>query len=82
MIKSNLKNLKGEEILHIGDDLKKDYLGAKNVGWNALLIQRNKEAKNELLGAKISKTNFGEAKILDDICDNFYDVEAKISNAF
>lgn len=82
MIKSNLKNLKSDEILHIGDDFKKDYLGAKNVGWNALLIQRNKEAKNELLSLNSVKTNFGEAQIVDDICDNFYDVEAKISNAF
>ena len=74
--KSGLTNLKGEEILHIGDDFKKDYLGAKNLGWNALLIQRDPEAKNELLNNDSSKT------IIDaqDICDNFSDVERRIFN--
>ena len=28
------------EILHIGDELEKDYFGAKNAGWNALMIDR------------------------------------------
>ena len=80
IIKSVLKNLQPEEILHIGDDLKKDYLGAKHLGWNAILIQRNKEAKAELLGTKYLRTNFGEANIEEDICDDFRDVEAQIWN--
>ena len=29
-----------ENILHIGDSVQKDYLAAKHVGWNALLMQR------------------------------------------
>ncbi|OCK76663.1 hypothetical protein K432DRAFT_283642, partial [Lepidopterella palustris CBS 459.81] len=28
------------ELLHIGDDVEKDYFGAKNVGWNALVLDR------------------------------------------
>ena len=60
--------------MHIGDDFKKDYLGAKNLGWNALLIQRDPEAKNELLINDSSKTNID----VEDICDNFSDVEKRI----
>ena len=30
-----------EEILHIGDDIEKDYKGARNVNWNSLVIKRN-----------------------------------------
>lgn len=32
------------EALHIGDDVKKDYLGAKAAGWHALLVTSNKES--------------------------------------
>jgi len=37
---SRLKNLAPNQILHVGDDVNKDYFGAKNVGWNALLVDR------------------------------------------
>ena len=30
----------GERVLHVGDDVEKDYLGAKSQGWNALLLDR------------------------------------------
>ena len=40
---SGIKNLKNEEILHIGDDFKKDYTGASNIGWNAFLIVRDSD---------------------------------------
>ncbi|KAG8286135.1 rhythmically expressed gene 2 protein-like [Homalodisca vitripennis] len=35
------KDLKKKEILHIGDNPKLDYLGAKEAGWNSLLIGEN-----------------------------------------
>ena len=74
IIKSGLTNLKGEDILHIGDDYKKDYIGAKNLGWNALLIQRDPEARIELLSNDSSKTKIG----VEDICDSFFDIERRI----
>lgn len=43
-----VKHLRKEEILpqeamHIGDKLDNDYFGAKNAGWNALLIKHEDE---------------------------------------
>ena len=35
--------LKPEEVLHIGNDFKKDYLGAKNAGFHAVLLDRYNE---------------------------------------
>ena len=35
---SGLINLEANEVLHIGDDLDKDYCGARKMGWNALLM--------------------------------------------
>ncbi len=32
----------GSEILHVGDDLERDYLGAVNAGFNAVLLDRGK----------------------------------------
>lgn len=37
------------EILHIGDELEKDYFGAKNAGWNALMIDRTGYFKDSFL---------------------------------
>ena len=74
--KSGLKNLKCEEILHIGDDLRKDYQAAKNLGWNALLIQRNQQAKKVVDSAAVKACT--NELITDDICDNFLGVETKI----
>ena len=39
-------NLKPNEILVIGNDYENDYLGAKNAGLNALLIDRKNNYKN------------------------------------
>ena len=35
--------LKPEEVLHIGNDFKKDYIGAKNAGFHAALLDRYDE---------------------------------------
>mmetsp|Transcript_30109 Transcript_30109/g.56874 ORF Transcript_30109/g.56874 Transcript_30109/m.56874 type:complete len:350 (-) Transcript_30109:305-1354(-) len=35
--------LKPEEVLHIGNDFKKDYIGAKNAGFHAVLLDRYDE---------------------------------------
>jgi FMN phosphatase YigB (HAD superfamily) len=32
--------LRPQEILHIGDDVEKDYFGAKNSGWNSIVLNR------------------------------------------
>ena len=76
IVKSHLKSLRPEEIVHIGDNLKKDYLAAKTMGWNALLLQRDKQAI-DWFGDGPGK-RYTEEVIMDDICDNFLDVESKI----
>lgn len=38
--KSRLDSLEPDQILHVGDDLDKDYFGARSVCWNALLVDR------------------------------------------
>ncbi|XP_054274624.1 rhythmically expressed gene 2 protein-like [Macrosteles quadrilineatus] len=35
------------EILHIGDNPKLDFMGARNVGWNALLVANNSKVLND-----------------------------------
>ena len=42
---------KPEEILHIGDDIEKDYHGAKNIKWNGLIIKREQNHDNSLVSA-------------------------------
>ena len=37
-------SLDPENILHIGDSPKKDYYAARQLGWNALLMERNTES--------------------------------------
>ena len=37
---SGLAGLQVEQILHIGDDLDRDYLGARGLGWSAVLVDR------------------------------------------
>jgi len=37
---SDLRDLEPSEILHVGDDLEKDYHGARCVGWNCVLVDR------------------------------------------
>eukprot|EP00092_Neocalanus_flemingeri_P035949 GFUD01039142.1.p1 GENE.GFUD01039142.1~~GFUD01039142.1.p1 ORF type:complete len:258 (-),score=84.99 GFUD01039142.1:59-832(-) len=38
--KSKISGLEPHEVLHIGDDMDKDYFGARNVGWNSVLVDR------------------------------------------
>ncbi|CAH1993484.1 unnamed protein product [Acanthoscelides obtectus] len=45
---SKLKNLHGDECLHIGDNPRADYLGAKNAGWQAVLILDDKKPETVL----------------------------------
>jgi len=37
---SNIQDLEPNEILHVGDDLEKDYLGARHMGWKSVLVDR------------------------------------------
>ena len=50
---SGIDNLRNEEILHIGDDFKKDYTGASNMGWNAFLIVRDSDDPIHIEKSKI-----------------------------
>lgn len=43
MNSSKLKQLKPGECLHVGDQISLDYNGAKNSGWNAILINNTQE---------------------------------------
>jgi len=56
-------SLDPENILHIGDSPKKDYYAAKQLGWNALLMERN--TKSNTLHSDIP---------LSDIISSFQDV--------
>ena len=38
--RSKLTGLKPHEVLHIGDDMDKDYFGARNMGWSSVLVDR------------------------------------------
>ena len=40
---SSFPPLRPEEVLHIGNDFKKDYLGAKDAGFHAVLLDRYDE---------------------------------------
>ena len=35
------KDVPADECLHVGDDLEKDYYGARDAGWSALLLDRD-----------------------------------------
>ena len=75
--KSGIKDLAKTEVLHIGDDLEKDYFGARNMGWNAFLIVRDELTRHKLLSTQNCTSSPSEIK-LKDICDNFGDVEEKL----
>lgn len=52
------------EIMHVGDDVGKDYIGARGVGWNALLVDRD---------------NYNHSRVdVDHVCRDFHDVEKKL----
>ena len=75
--KSGFVNLEANEVLHIGDDLDKDYWGARKMGWNALLISRDEVTKNRLLSGANNPSSSSEIKIAD-ICDSFCEIEDKL----
>ena len=78
---SGLEKLNGDEILHVGDDLKKDFFAAKNIGWNALIIQREKTQKQEQSNQSTTKSDGShEGSICgaDSICNSFSEVESKL----
>ena len=58
--------VKPHEILHIGDDVAKDYLGARGVGWHALLIDRG------------SSSDTSHQVEEDHVCWDFGDVQRKL----
>ena len=59
--------VKPHEILHIGDDVAKDYVGARGVGWHALLINRGGSDND-------SASEVGE----DHVCRDFVEVRRKL----
>ena len=52
------------EIMHVGDDVAKDYLGARGIGWNSLLIDRGHD-----IDSRVDR---------DHLCRDFHDVGSKI----
>ncbi|XP_036336376.1 rhythmically expressed gene 2 protein [Rhagoletis pomonella] len=69
---SELKDLKPEECLHIGDGPTTDYLAAKNVGWNSALIH---EKNASLLIGK-----YGDQVEEHFVFPSLYDFHKKFSN--
>ena len=57
----HLKNIQPKHILHIGDDISKDYNGARAMGWHALLMCRDGHSISETIPK-------------DHICKDFHDV--------
>merc|ERR1712240_534856 len=45
--KAGIQDLQCEEILHIGDDYNKDYVGARTLGWQAQLVDREGSEERE-----------------------------------
>lgn len=46
MAKSGIKNLKPQQCLHIGDDVKKDYFGALDCNWNSILLSNGQSPED------------------------------------
>ncbi|XP_077300250.1 rhythmically expressed gene 2 protein-like [Arctopsyche grandis] len=61
---SKLSGIVSKECLHIGDDIKNDYVGATSAGWNAILVS-NKPSQNE----KIDRNHVFNS--LNDLCEFF-----------
>ena len=49
----------GYEKLYVGDELKKDYVGARAAGWNSLLIDRGRKLKDPLVKVEASEYRAG-----------------------
>jgi FMN phosphatase YigB (HAD superfamily) len=74
MQSSELKDLKENECLHIGDTPVTDYLGAKEAGWNALLIHDKSPAQ--------LKKKYGERVEDHEVFSNLLDLHKGISNDY
>jgi len=56
------------EILHVGDDLEKDYFGSKRLGWNAIVLNRDSLPLSKFLD--VPKEDISEDFMeIDDIFD-------------
>lgn len=74
MKQSELKDLKPEECLHIGDTPVTDYFGPRQAGWYSLLIhERPVEKLREKYGDKIEDHH---------VYQNFIDLHKDISNGY
>lgn len=71
---SEMKDLKPYECLHIGDTPVTDYLGARNAGWNSLLVH---DKSPERLRSK-----YGEAIEDHHVYQNLLDIHKDISNDY
>jgi len=69
--KSELENLRKDVILHVGDDLVKDYHGARASGWNSLLLNRD----------NLNLDNF-DGVPENHLCNNFQNVDQFICSHF
>lgn len=51
--------------IHIGDDMEKDYKGAKNAGWDAVLLDRNRDWDGIEKGdeSKVEEMGIGKGKV-------------------
>lgn len=64
-------DLEPNEIIHIGDSVKSDIIGAKKAGWHTVLIQRSDETKSSNLIRPIEA---------DFIVSNLYQLEQILDN--
>ncbi|CAD7003597.1 rhythmically expressed gene 2 protein [Ceratitis capitata] len=71
---SELENLMPEECLHIGDGPTTDYLAAKNVGWNSVLIHEQ--------NANYLRQKYGDRIEDEYVFHSLYDFHKKFSNNF
>lgn len=65
--KSGLRNISPDEILHIGDSVHKDYIGARDLGWQSWLVDSDYNAQCVKHGLEVQyKTMY--SSLNDVIC--------------
>ena len=69
--KSELEDLRKDGILHVGDDLVKDYRGAKALGWNSLLLNRDNLNPENFHGVPENHLCNSFQNVDQFICDHF-----------
>ncbi|WP_270564212.1 HAD family hydrolase [Clostridium beijerinckii] len=47
----HIANVKADEIVHVGNSIRSDVLGAKAANWHTILMQWDKESQNEVLAS-------------------------------